>query len=155
MAHIHEKIDFTSEVFIVCQNKVLLKRHKKYGSIWLSIGGHIELHEDPVEAAVREVKEEVGLDVVIDSSHQKYHIDEHSDDGFREVIPPVAIGRHHVDAVHEHIILVYFARSNSETVVPEEPTDEWRWVTKGELADMDLRPNIRTYAEAALDALSV
>ncbi|MFK5282779.1 NUDIX domain-containing protein, partial [Lacticaseibacillus paracasei] len=62
MAHIHEKIDFTVEVFIVHKDKVLLRMHDKF-KFWLSIGGHIELDEDPIQAAYREVKEEVGLDV--------------------------------------------------------------------------------------------
>ena len=62
MPHLHEKIDFTAEVFIVYQNKVLLRKHDKY-KMWLSVGGHIELDEEPNQAAVREVKEEAGLDV--------------------------------------------------------------------------------------------
>ena len=62
MPHIHEKVDFTVEVFIVHNGKVLLRKHDKY-KIWLSVGGHIELDEDPNQAAIREVKEEVGLDV--------------------------------------------------------------------------------------------
>src|SRR3989344_1951021 len=106
MPHIHDKIDFTSEVFIVYKNKVLLRKHDKIKKtmghphlkvgvckapcflddpklktvkllphskecgfkfmdikIWLSVGGHIEHDEDPSQAAIREVKEEVGLDV--------------------------------------------------------------------------------------------
>ena len=67
MPHLHEKIDFTVEVFIVHKNRVLLRLHDKY-RIWLSVGGHIELDEDPNQAAIREVKEEVGLDIeLVDS----------------------------------------------------------------------------------------
>jgi ADP-ribose pyrophosphatase YjhB (NUDIX family) len=62
MPHLHEKLDFVSDVFIVHENKVLLRKHDKY-KIWLSVGGHIEAGEDPTEAAIREVKEEVGLDI--------------------------------------------------------------------------------------------
>ena len=61
MPHIHEKIDFTVEVFIVYKNKVLLRMHDKVKK-WLGPGGHIELHEDPWKP-LREVKEEVGLTV--------------------------------------------------------------------------------------------
>ena len=61
MPHIHEKVDFTVEVFIVYKNKVLLRMHDKHHA-WISIGGHIELGEDPEESAIREVKEEVGLE---------------------------------------------------------------------------------------------
>jgi len=52
MPHIHELIDFTSEVFIIFQGKVLLRKHDKF-KIWLSVGGHVELNEDPNEAAPR------------------------------------------------------------------------------------------------------
>ncbi len=62
MAHINYKVDLCSEVFIVYNQKVLLRKHDKLG-VWLSVGGHVEINEDPTEAAVREVKEEVGLDV--------------------------------------------------------------------------------------------
>ena len=71
MSHIHDLINFTVEVFIVYQNKVLLRLHDKY-NLWLSVGCHIELDEDPNQAAIREVKEEVGLDIVLDRSHQTY-----------------------------------------------------------------------------------
>ena len=74
MPHIHKLIDFTVEVFIVHKHKVLLRRHDKYKK-WLSIGGHIELHEDPVEAAIREVKEEVGHEPQIKKLIGVYQID--------------------------------------------------------------------------------
>ena len=40
LPHIHEKIDFTVEVFIVYKNKVLLRMHDKVKK-WLGPGGHI------------------------------------------------------------------------------------------------------------------
>jgi len=62
MAHIHEKIDFTVAIFVVHDARVLLILHRKLGK-WLPLGGHIELDEDPEIAALREAKEESGLDV--------------------------------------------------------------------------------------------
>src|SRR5687767_9813032 len=56
MAHIHEKIDFTVAVFIVQDARVLLVHHRKLNK-WLPIGGHIELEEDPEQAALREAQE--------------------------------------------------------------------------------------------------
>jgi ADP-ribose pyrophosphatase YjhB (NUDIX family) len=70
MSHIHEKIDFTVGVFVVYKDKVLLRKHDKY-NLWLCVGGHIELDEDPNEAALREVKEEVGLDVTLWNGNQR------------------------------------------------------------------------------------
>ncbi|MCE9541634.1 NUDIX domain-containing protein [Candidatus Kaiserbacteria bacterium] len=150
MAHIHEKMDFTTEVFIVHKNKVLLRRHEKFGSVWLSVGGHVELDEDPTQTAIREVKEEVGLDVVLDARDRRFTSVE---ENWNELIPPAALGRHRVNETHEHIVLVYFATSDSDAVVPEKPDDVWMWVTKDELAAMELLPNIRYYAEAALERL--
>ena len=48
MPHIHDLIDFTVDVFIVNNQRVLLIFHKKH-NMWLQIGGHIELNEDPDE----------------------------------------------------------------------------------------------------------
>jgi 8-oxo-dGTP pyrophosphatase MutT (NUDIX family) len=142
----------TAEVFIVRKDKVLLKRHRKYGSIWLSVGGHIEQGEDPADTALREVKEEVGLDVMLFDKYQQFHTVE---ENYRDILPPIAIGRHRVNESLEHIVLVYFATSDSDAVVPEESTDEWVWATKDELNTMDLLPNIRAYALAALETLSL
>ena len=62
MAHIHEKIDFTVAVFVVSDSRILLILHRRLGK-WLPLGGHIELDEDPEQAAHREVLEESGLTV--------------------------------------------------------------------------------------------
>ena len=150
MSHIHEKIDFCVEVFIVHKGRVLLRKHEKYG-IWLSVGGHVELDEDPVEAAKREVKEEVGLDVEIYAGHQKFT---DPDGNYVDLIPPVALGRHRVNETHEHVVFVYFATSDTDTVIPEKPTDEWKWATRDEFDALELRKNVRDYAAAALETLS-
>lgn len=151
MAHIHEKVDFTAEVFIVYKDKVLLKRHQKFGGIWLSIGGHVELDEDPNQAAIREVKEEVGLDVILDDGHQQF---KGTEDNYVELIPPIGLAKHRVNETHEHVILIYFAKSTGDAVVLENPTDEFVWASIEDLKTMDLIPNVRYYAQAALDTLA-
>ena len=151
MPHIHEKIDFTVEVFIVCKNRVLLRKHDKYG-IWLSVGGHIELNEDPNEAAIREVKEEVGMDIELVGKPNVY-----KDERYKELIPPKFLNRHYIDETHEHITLVYFAKSKNDEVTPseEEKTEDWKWFTVEELDDKKykLRDNICFYAKMALKEL--
>src|ERR1700722_3411731 len=116
MAHIHEKVDFTVEVFIVYNGKVLLRKHDKYKK-WLSVGGHIELDEDPIQAAHREVKEEVGLDIELWDPRQV----DNSDDAFQEIVPPVVMGRHGsslhpTNHDHIHVTLVYFAYAKNDEV---------------------------------------
>lgn len=56
---------FTASVWILTKSipkKVLLVHHKKYDK-WIQPGGHIERFENPIDAAIREVKEETGLDI--------------------------------------------------------------------------------------------
>ena len=62
MAHIHEKIDFTVAIFVVQNGRILLIHHRNLDK-WLPLGGHIELDEDPETAALREAREESGLEV--------------------------------------------------------------------------------------------
>lgn len=149
MAHIHEKIDYAVDVFVVYQNKVLLRKHDKYG-IWLSVGGHIELDEDPNEAALREVKEEVGLDVKLLDTREFF-----GERGVQELIAPVSLNRHPITDTHEHISLIYFAKATSDNVVPENEEDEWKWCTQAELESFDeLRAQVRFYALKALEKVT-
>jgi 8-oxo-dGTP pyrophosphatase MutT (NUDIX family) len=150
MPHIHEKIDFAAEVFVVHNNKVLLRLHDKY-KMWLSVGGHIELDEDPNMAAVREVKEEVGLDITLWDGNKQISIDKPE---FTELTPPVAMNRHPINETHTHISMIYFATATTDVVVPEKETDEWRWLGREDLDSIqDLREDIRFYAKRALEIL--
>lgn len=153
MAHIHDKIDFTVEVFIVFKDRILLRKHDKYG-IWLSIGGHVELNEDPNEAARREVKEEVGLDIeLVGNPMPPIHIDE----TYRELLPPKYMNRHNIGtAGHEHIALVYFGKASSDAVVAEKESDEWRWMTREEVEanEIGIKADIQWYALEALKELA-
>lgn len=149
MAHIHERIDFTASVFVVHEGKVLLHKHKKLG-LWLQPGGHIELEDDPNEAAIREMQEETGLDIELVGSRP-------SDPAIPgDIVPPVFLNRHHFNDTHEHIDFVYFGRVVGGELRAEEGTaTDFRWLSREEVEnDPDLRPAIRTYALAALDALS-
>lgn len=153
MPHIHEKIDFTVEVFVVYNNKVLLRKHDKLKK-WLSVGGHIELDEDPNEAALREVHEEVGLDVELIGQKGEYEADESM---YIELIPPRYMGRNYVNAGHEHVVFVYFARSKSDAISVNhegDRSDECIWVTIDDLEKMDLIPDVKFYCKEALKELS-
>ncbi len=152
MGHIHEKIDFCVDVFIVHNNKVLLRLHEKYNK-WLSVGGHIELDETPPQAALREVKEEVGLDVELvgqipDELASKSN-------SYKELLPPFFLNIHAINEVHQHISLIYFAISKTNKVIPENKTDEWEWLTMEELMEKkDVQETIRYYAKEALLTVS-
>lgn len=148
MAHIHEKIDFTASVFLVHEGKVLMHFHTKTGR-WLQPGGHVELDEDPNQAAIREAKEETGYDVELVGGPQ---LAELADDP-SDIVPPRFLNRHRFNDTHEHIDFTYFARVIGGSLAPEGDT-EIRWFSREELDSLDLFPSVRAYALAALDALA-
>ncbi len=152
MPHIHDKIDFTVEVFIVHDNKVLLRMHDKY-KFWLSVGGHIELDEDPNEAALREVKEEVGLDISL-FNDRKIWQGETEDE--RDIIPSQYLNRHRISETHEHVTFIYFASSNSDKIVIgdiDDKSEDCKWFSKEEIEQLDLKERIKFYALDALEKL--
>lgn len=156
MPHIHNEsgqVDHTVEVFVVYDDKVLLRKHDKY-KIWLSVGGHIELDEDPNQAALREVKEEVGLDVVLYSARPIAQFDEPN---YKELIPPVSLNRHNISQTHEHVTYVYFAQATNANVIPENSDDEWKWFSAKELIanNHKIKASIQQSALAALKVLGV
>ncbi len=150
MAHIHELIDFTVDVFIVHDNQVLLRMHEKYHTL-LAVGGHIELNEDPATAAKRECMEEVGLPIII---YGEDMVPQSNEDRFRFLPTPVGMNMHFVTDTHQHISTVYYATPEHTNIVPERPEDTWEWLTKEELiARKDIRDNIKYYALEALAVL--
>ncbi|MGD1089613.1 MAG: NUDIX domain-containing protein [Verrucomicrobiota bacterium] len=104
MAHIHEKIDFTVAIFIVHEGKILLVHHRKLDK-WLPLGGHVELDEDPEQAALREAKEESGLEVELLGERPPT-----TSPGTRALIAPRFLDIHRISDTHEHIGLMYWAR---------------------------------------------
>ena len=152
MPHIHTDIDYTVDVFIV-----LLRKHEKYHK-WLVPGGHIELDETPQEAALREVKEETGLDV-------KLYIDPVSplvpSDSEIELIHPVFLNIHEIPGLphrHRHLSFVYFATSTVDLIKPTykgDRSDDYAWLTAEEIkTKTDLGELTRYYALHALKTLS-
>jgi ADP-ribose pyrophosphatase YjhB (NUDIX family) len=148
MAHIHEKIDFTSSIYIVQDGKVLLHKHKKLG-IWLPPGGHIELDEDPNQAALCEAKEETGLEVEIIGNPRLVDAPK---DGSKDLIPPMFVNRHNFNETHENVDMVYFARPVGGTVQAEEAGGEVEWLDEDAILknEKDIRDGVRSYALAAL-----
>ena len=130
MAHIHEKIDFTASVYIVRDNKVLLHVHKSL-NIWLPPGGHIELDEDPNEAAIREAKEETGLDITLMGEGKTYA----SAFKARDLIAPRFLNRHFITDDHEHVDMIYFARAPYGEPKAETGGGEMRWFTEEEIEE--------------------
>jgi len=148
MPHIHDLIDFTVDVFIVHDKKVLLIFHKKH-NMWLQIGGHIELNEDPDEALFREVKEECGLDIEIMGGKQPSF----EMKGTKFLYAPAFMNIHNINETHKHIGLTYFAKAKSDKfVLNSNEHKDIRWVSGEDLdnPEFNLDEAVKFYAKEAL-----
>lgn len=152
MPHIHEKIDFTVSIFIVQDNKVLLVHHRALGK-WLPVGGHIELDEDPETAALREAKEESGLDVELIGERPPT-----TEPGTRALIAPRFLDIHKITDTHEHIGLIYFAKpKNGVVTLSDSEHHAIRWCSREELECLEppLSGAIKWYCLKALEEIGV
>ena len=149
MSHIHDLIDFTVDVFIVYNNKVLLIFHKKH-NMWLQIGGHIELHEDPEQALFREVREECGLEIeLIGKKEPRIEVK-----GTKFLYAPSFMNIHDISETHKHIGLIYFAKAKSDNIIlSEREHSDIRWFSKEDLdkPEFGLNEAVKFYAKEALN----
>jgi 8-oxo-dGTP pyrophosphatase MutT (NUDIX family) len=131
MPHIHDRIDFTVAIFVVHQERVLLVHHRKLNK-WLPIGGHIELDEDPEAAAVREAREESGLEIELIGERPPV-----TEAGTRALIAPRYLDIHRISPTHEHIGMIYFARAASgQLTLAREEHHDIRWVSLEQLSEL-------------------
>jgi 8-oxo-dGTP pyrophosphatase MutT (NUDIX family) len=151
MAHIHEKIDFTVAIFVVHNEKILLIHHRKLDK-WLPLGGHIELNEDPEQAALREAKEESGLDVELLGERPPT-----TSPGTRALIAPRFLDIHRISDTHEHIGMIYWAKPRGGKVqLATEEHHDIRWCSADDL-DKLLPPMsnaVKWYCRQAIGEIS-
>ena len=127
MPHIHDKIDFTVAIFVVQQAQVLLVHHRALDKR-LPLGGHIELDEDPEQAALREVREE-RADVELLGERPPT-----TEPGTRALLALRFLDIHRISATHEHIGMIYFARPRDASAALQLAHTEHhaiRWCTRG------------------------
>jgi 8-oxo-dGTP pyrophosphatase MutT (NUDIX family) len=147
MAHIHEKIDFTVAIFVVHKGKVLLIHHRNLNK-WLPVGGHVELDEDPETAALREAKEESGLDVELLGERPPI-----TEPGTRALIAPRYLDIHRITDTHQHIGMMYWARPKHGTLtLSASEHHDIRWCSAADLDDLQppMTAAVKWYCRAAL-----
>jgi 8-oxo-dGTP pyrophosphatase MutT (NUDIX family) len=98
---------FTCTGFVLDGGRTLFLWHPKL-QMWVPPGGHLQPHEDPVTAVLREVREETGLEVEVIPTAPTFPF---SYPG--QVQPPFTIlveDAAEPGEPHQHIDLIYFCR---------------------------------------------
>lgn len=121
---------FTVTGFVSVGGRTALHWHARLQR-WLPPGGHIEPNEDPVQAVLREVLEETGLEVeLVAETRFAYAFPP-------QLAVPAAMAVYDIprdgslDGPHQHVDFIYFTRPRTiDSPTPELPQDDdcWAWV---------------------------
>ncbi|HEX5940207.1 MAG TPA: NUDIX domain-containing protein [Dehalococcoidia bacterium] len=121
---------FTATGFVVDGDRTILHWHRKLGT-WMPPGGHVEEDEEPIEALLREIREETGLEADVISDWVPYTFERPGQLPPPRVILVEDIGGDRPD--HQHIDLIYYCRSLGPAHGSDGGEQESRWVTIEEL----------------------
>jgi 8-oxo-dGTP pyrophosphatase MutT (NUDIX family) len=120
---------FTATGFVVHGDRTLLHWHRRLQQ-WMPPGGHIEPDEDPVQAVLREIREETGVSAEVIPSVPVLPFNAPG-----QVQPPYTILVEDIpgpDEPHQHIDLIYFCRL-ADGAAPDPLTGNFHWVDEAAL----------------------
>ncbi len=140
----------TATVYVVNNDKVLLHQHKKYKT-WFPLGGHVEVNEFPHEAAIREVKEESGLDVKLVETEIAPSIELAR---VKRIPAPFCLLHEGIGGDENFFDFIYIAETIETIPSPESgESKDFKWFSYEELKENDIKPHVKNTAIAVLKYL--
>lgn len=116
-----------ANAIITCNGKLLLEKRRDCDQ-WGLVGGGVKPHETPLQAIVREIREELGLRVSADEFLKLAVYGE-----------PGRIAAYRDGSVWRMVIVVYELKLDKEpTIVLSSESNDMRFFTKEDLADIDV-----------------
>lgn len=137
-------------IFVVHAGRVLLIHHRKLNK-WLPLGGHIELDEDPEQAALREAREESGFEVELMGERPPT-----TEPGTRALLAPRFLDIHRINETHEHIGMIYWARPrDGRMTLASEEHHDIRWCTAADLETLQppMTNAVKWYCRKAIEEM--
>ncbi|MCB9493785.1 MAG: NUDIX domain-containing protein [Epsilonproteobacteria bacterium] len=151
--------DFTASAYVLSKNadRILLMLHKKIG-LWLAPGGHLEGWEVPHEAALREVREETGVQARIVNPYFELGVHNKME---TQLPTPLFVWEHRIfdretgkQQVHEHLDLCYLAQALDESVVVNEAESEGvQWFTLEQVQQLETTEAVKKVCAFVLGQL--
>lgn len=144
----------TATVYVVNDGKVLLHQHKKYRT-WFPLGGHVEADEFPHEAAIREVKEESGLDVNLVETEIAPNIELAR---VKRIPAPFCLLHEGIGGDENFFDFIYIAeiKTNETSLLPDNgESKEFKWFSYEELKENDIKPHVKNTALAILEFMKI
>ncbi|AWB27260.1 NUDIX hydrolase [Halococcoides cellulosivorans] len=143
---------FVATVYVVHEGATALHHHPTL-DMWLPPGGHIDRGETPHEAAIREVREELG--VAVDLNAEPGDIESATARSLPRaehlLIEDIDVCDGEVG--HQHVDHVYYGSIPSRDLDPgpdEVPADDWEWFDPSDLREADLAADVAELGREAI-----